>query len=149
MDLADVPLTDEPAEWCRIRAAYGDIGVDVGIIIAECFFEPGHFAAHRCQRRSDRILNLDENLAAVLRWNEFLADDPGGNEQGRAHERYQAGDNERDPMAQAPGKHFMRVPAAHIAEAAFERADDTPGLPLSMEGPVCRERRRDRKADEQ
>ena len=39
------------------------------------------------ERRADRIGNLDEDLAAIGRRNELLADDAERNERNRQHER--------------------------------------------------------------
>ena len=56
-----------------VAAGAGYVGIDVGQLI-DLSFEPEHGVAHRGERRSNRIGDLDENLASIGRGQKLLAD---------------------------------------------------------------------------
>ena len=148
MHLADVALRDEPAERSRVGTGHG--GVCKGIrAVEDLFLEAEGAFFDRLDRRTDRIDELDVELAAIDRRNELFADRAGAHHRQRQQEGRPAEHRDQAAVTEAPRQRSIRVPASQIVEPCAEPLDHAPRFPVRTQRPQTGQRRRDRKGDEE
>jgi hypothetical protein len=135
VDLSRVALNDESAEWRRIRAGHSRVRVDIGAD-PNPPFDREDGLRRLLERRADRILQLNEDLAAILCGHELFADDAERHERERTNERNDANPDDDRAMPQTPGERGVRVPIADAIEPVGELDDDPPWFPGRSKRPV-------------
>ena len=89
------------------------------------------------------IVELNEDLAAVYRRDERLADDAEEHRADGEHEARRARSDDERAVLERPRKRAVRVPTSDAVEALAELVDDLPRFPVRFERPEAGERRRD------
>ena len=115
MNLTGVSLNDETTERGGVGARDGRIVVNIGTG-ADAALDRQDFLRDLRERRADGIIQLNEQLAAVDRRDEFLADDAERYQRQRTDEGQKADADHERFVAQRPRQDGVRVPVAHPIE---------------------------------
>ena len=146
--LAHVVLRDETAEGRRVRSGDGGIRRRIGRA-EDVLLETERAFLDGLDRRSDRIHQLNEDLAAVDRRNELFADRAQAHHRDREGKGARAEECDQPAVVEAPGQRALRVPGPKVVELIPEPVDDPPRFPVRAQRPEARQRRRDREGNEE